>query len=84
MQWRKGAKKGWKNGVPARDFTVALFGTLFRALFFPFPVELQLGPRFCWSSTLFVLLTEKGGKKIWAKNGENGKKGEKGCEKGLL
>jgi hypothetical protein len=37
---------------------------------------LQVGPRFCWFSTLFVLLIEKGGKNR-AKNEENGKMGEK-------
>jgi hypothetical protein len=73
---QKGRKKEWKKGAPARGFTVALFGTLFCALFFfPFPVELEVGPRFCWSSTLFVLLIEKRGKNR-AKNEENGKKGE--------
>ena len=77
----KRARKGWEKGAPARGFTVALFGTLFCALFFPFPVELQVGHRFCWCSTLFVLLIEKG-KKNRAKNEENGKKGEKGSEKG--
>jgi hypothetical protein len=85
MQWRKGAKKGakkgGKKGAPARGFTIALFGSLFRALLFPFPAELQVGPHFCWSSTLFVLLIEKG-KKNRTKNKENGKKGEKGSEKG--
>jgi hypothetical protein len=66
---QKGSQKEWKKGAPERGFHTYLF--------FPFPPELQVGPRVLWCSTLFVLLIEKG-----EKNKENGKKGEKGCEKG--
>jgi hypothetical protein len=74
-------KGWWIKGAPAGGFTVALFGTLFRAIFFRFPAELHVRPRFCRFSTLFVLLIERGGKD-WAKNEENGKKSEKksNCE----
>jgi hypothetical protein len=86
MQWRngakKGAKKGGKKGAPARGFTIALFGSLFRALFFPFPAELQVGPCFCWSSTLFVLLIEKGKKKTGQKTKRMAKRAKKGTKKG--
>jgi hypothetical protein len=54
---RKGREKGWEKRALAGGFTVALFD----ALFFLFPAELQVEPRFCWS-TLFVLLIEKGEK----------------------
>jgi hypothetical protein len=81
MQWRKGAKKGVKNGgkkgAPAGGFTVALFGTLFCALFFPFLAELQVGPCFCWASTLFVLLIEKGEKNRATRAKKDEKRGTK-------
>jgi hypothetical protein len=48
--------------------------------FFSVPAELQVGPRFCWSSTFFVLLIEKGGKKPGKKRREWQK--EKGAKKG--
>jgi hypothetical protein len=49
---------------------------------FTFAPELHVIHRFFQFSTLFVLLIEKGKKKPPAKNEENGKKGEKGHEKG--
>jgi hypothetical protein len=58
---QKGREKRWKKGAPAGGFTVALFSSLFHTLFFPFPAKFQVGPHFCWSSTLFVLLIEKRG-----------------------
>jgi hypothetical protein len=84
MKWgkgcKKGAKKGGKRDPQTRAFTVALFCTFF----FPFPPELRVGPCFFFRfSTLFVLLIEKGEKNC-AKNKENGKKGEKGYQKGQL
>jgi hypothetical protein len=85
MKWRKGAKKGAKKGGKRerqpRGFTVTLFRVLFRHFFFSISPELQVGPRSFRFPTLFVLLIGKG-KKNRAKNEENGKKGEKGWQKG--
>jgi hypothetical protein len=73
---QKGSQKEWKKGAPERGFHTYLF--------FPFPPELQVGPRFLWCSTLFVLLIQKGGKKKrMAKRVKKGvKRGVKkgGCE----
>jgi hypothetical protein len=76
----KGCQKGWKRVSQTGAFTPALFRALVQTLFFALPQNC-VGPHFFWCSTLFVLLIEKG-KKNRAKNEENGKKAEKGLEKG--
>jgi hypothetical protein len=74
----KMARKRVGKGSSSRGFHSSPFGYPF---LHPFLAELQVGPRFCWSSTLFVLLIEKGGKNR-TKNEENGKKAKKGGKKG--
>jgi hypothetical protein len=80
MKWRKGGKKGAKNGRPRPGHShLPFFVPFFAPFFFFFCIspELHVGPHFFRCSTFFVLLIEKG-KKNRAKNEENGEKGEKG------
>jgi hypothetical protein len=65
------------KGSSSRGFHSSPFWHPFSRPFFLFPAELQVGPRFCWSSTLFVFLIEKGGGT--GKNEKNCKKGGKKC-----
>jgi hypothetical protein len=84
----KGVRKRVEKRSSSRGFHSSPFWHPFSRPFFLFPAELQVGPRFCWSSTIFVLLIEKGGKtgqktKRMAKRAKKGEKkgGKKGnCE----
>jgi hypothetical protein len=77
-EWQKGRPGARKRASKKGGVNDPIFGTLFRALFSPFPAELQVGPRFCWSSTLFSLLIENG-----QKTKRMAKKVRKGEKKGL-
>jgi hypothetical protein len=71
------AQKRWEKGAPAWGFTVALFGILFRAVFFSVSRRIAGRTPFLLVFYPFILLIEKrGGNR--AKNEENGKKSESG------
>jgi hypothetical protein len=77
---QKGCQKGWKKGPPDQG----IHSSPFLHLFFSISPRIACRTLFFFRfSTLFVLLIEKGEKNC-AKNKENGKKGEKGYQKGQL
>jgi hypothetical protein len=78
---KRAQKKVEKGSTSLGVSQLPFFASFFVHFFFSISPELRVGPRSFRFPTLFVLLIGKG-KKTRAKNEENGKKGEKGWQKG--